>query len=187
MKTLITLVLLTLLASACNFTTENTTEQKQSELEFIKEIEYQIKTDDIEIFEDGIIPWISISNPSSDIENLIDKNEIVLASTEALLVIDYPLTNATEIKLTTLNPLGFSKKELIQLISIEYNRIYEEEEESAHQKTIPLEEREGLINRNKTDGNYGIWGHDIGDLDLSIIAVHKTPDDLFVLQLYVES
>ncbi len=38
--------------------------------------------------------------------------------------------------------------------------------------------RRGIINRNQTNGKYGIWGHDIGDLDLSAVIVKKTGDGL---------
>ncbi|WP_300027237.1 hypothetical protein [uncultured Maribacter sp.] len=83
--------------------------------------------------------------------------------------------------------MGFTRKELAQKISIEYNRIYEEEEDSANTKTTPLEKRQGLINRNKTDGKYGIWGHDIDDLDLSAIILSKMPNGELKLELIVES
>jgi len=31
-------------------------------------------------------------------------------------------------------------------------------------KVLPIDLRKGLLNRHKTDGVYGIWGHDIDDL-----------------------
>lgn len=155
------------------------------------EILFEVRTTDeeyLEIFEDGIIPWISIKDPKPEIDHLIGKNEIVINKTNVILYIDYPLENAVEINLTSNNPMGFTRKELAQKISIEYNRIYEEEEEdSANTKTTPLEERQGLINRNKTDGKYGIWGHDIDDLDLSAIILSKMPNGELKLELIVES
>jgi hypothetical protein len=68
-----------------------------------------------------------------------------------------------------------------------YHEIYKEEERTANTKTIPLNKREGLVNRNKTDGKYGVWGHDISDLDLSSIEVHKNSNGHFTLVLNVES
>jgi len=154
------------------------------------EILFQVKTadiDDLEIFEDGIIPWISIKNPESEINNLINKDEIVIDKSEVILIIDYPLESPIEIKLISDNSKGFTKKELIQKISSEYNRIYLEEEETAVIKTIPLKDRKGLINRNKTDGKYGIWGHDIDDLDLSGVIISKSNDGNLKLELLIES
>ncbi|TWW00849.1 hypothetical protein [Chitinophaga pinensis] len=48
---------------------------------------------------------------------------------------------------------GFTRKELLQFISDKYHMIYKEEEQSAVTKTVPLNERKELINRNNTDGN----------------------------------
>jgi hypothetical protein len=76
---------------------------------------------------------------------------------------------------------------LVDHITGSYNRIYLEEEESAKTKTIPVDKREGIINRNQTDGKYGIWGHDLGDLDLSSIIVHKLRNGIIKLELYIES
>ena len=154
------------------------------------EIPIQVKTTDtkdLEIFEDGMIPWISIKDPNGYLDKLIAKDEIILKSTKALLIIDYPLNKPVEINITSQNKEGFSRAELVQLISSEYNRVYEEEEESATVKTTPLDERDGLINRNATDGKYGIWGHDIEDLDLSAIIVHLKKDSIPILELYIES
>lgn len=154
------------------------------------EILIEVKTDDkedLEIFENGIIPWISIKEPENQLDNLVGKDEIVITATEAILLIDYPLNKPTEIAIRSEKSEGFRKAELVQIISREYNRIYLEEEESATEKTIPLEERTGLINRNKTNGKYGIWGHDIGDLDLSSIIVHLRGNAKPKLELYIES
>jgi hypothetical protein len=84
-------------------------------------------------------------------------------------------------------PKGFTKKQLILEISNKYNEIYNEEEKTAKTKTIPLDKREGLINRNQTNGKYGIWGHNIGDLDLSSIEVYKTRDGRIQIILVIES
>lgn len=154
------------------------------------EILFEVKTtdkEDLEIFEDGIIPWISIKNPEDVIDNLIGKDEIVIANSAAILIIDYPLSNPVEIKLSAKTDKGFTRKELIENISTEYRRIYKEEEESAEVKTIPLEECQGLINRNQTNGKYGIWGHDIDDLDLSAVIIGKTANGEIILELYIES
>jgi hypothetical protein len=82
---------------------------------------------------------------------------------------------------------GFTIKQLVLEISKKYNEIYNEEEKSARTKTIPVDKRKGLINRNETDGKYGVWGHDIGDLDLSSIEVYKTKDGKFQIVLGIES
>jgi hypothetical protein len=161
-----------------------------SNVEGAIEILFQVKTyakEDLEIFEDGIIPWISIKGPEKYFNNLMNKDEIVLIANEAILLIDYPLNNPVEIEIKSEKSDGFTRGELIKLISREYNRIYKEEEESSQVKTIPLEEREDLINRNETNGKYGIWGHDIDDLDLSAIIVKWEHSKKPRLELFIES
>lgn len=133
----------------------------------------QASEDELEDFEDGIIPWISIENPESEMDRLIDSDEIVITYSEITIIIDYPLNKPTSFVLTN-SKNGFTKKELILEISKKYHEIFTVEEATATIKTIPPDERKKIMNRNETNGNYGIWGHDIGDLDLSSIEVYKS-------------
>lgn len=151
------------------------------------EILFEIKTTDQEVASDGVIPWISIENADKEVSNLIGKDEIVLKEQVVDLTIDYPLENVITVELRSDKKNGFTRAELILKISAEYKRIYREEEISAKEKTIPIEEREGVVNRNTTDGKYGIWGHDLGDLALSEIIVHKKSGKKTRLELYIES
>lgn len=82
---------------------------------------------------------------------------------------------------------GFTKKQLVIEISKKYHEIYDAEESTSKTKTIPIEKRKGLINRNETYGKYGICCHDIGDLDLSSAHVYKTNDGKIQVVLNVES
>lgn len=154
----------------------------------ISAVEFGIKANKEELkdFEDGIIPWISIENPGSEIDRLIDADQIVVPHSEITLIIDYPLNKPAEFNLKS-SKNGFTKKQLVLEISKLYHEIYKSEEETAKTKTIPLEKREGLINRNETDGKYGVWGHDIGDLDLSGIEVYQSESGKIQVLLVVES
>ena len=156
--------------------------------ELLATLEFGIKANKEEIkdFEDGIIPWISIEKPEDQIERLIDADKVVITYSEITLVIDYPLNKPAKFILKS-SESGFTKKQLVKEISKKYHEIYESEESSAKTKTIPVEKREGLINRNETDGKYGIWGHDIGDLDLSSIEVYKTESGEIQILLGIES
>ena len=134
---------------------------------------------------DGIIPWISIENSEKEVSQLINPTEIVVKQNKINLIIDYPLNKPTTISLS--NPKGFTRKDLALEISKQYHKIYTEEEATAKTKTIPVEQRTGLINRNETDGKYGIWGHDIEDLVLSGIEVHQAKDGEINLVLMLNS
>jgi hypothetical protein len=156
--------------------------------ELISTIEFEVKAKDEQLrdFPDGVIPWISIENPENEIEYLIDADEIVIENAEITLNIDYPLNNPAKFILkSAVN--GFTKKQLIIEISKKYHEVYVEEEKTAKTKTIPIDKREGVINRNETDGIYGIWGHDIGDLVLSEIEVFITEQGKIEIFLIIES
>lgn len=154
----------------------------------VNEIDFSVKTPNSEKSKevtDGVVPFITIENPSAEITRLINPDEIVIPQKSINIIFDYPLKNPATFTFT--NPNGFSRKDLIQKISEKYNEIYKDEEATAKTKTIPEKERTGLINRNETDGKYGIWGHDLSDLALSGIEVHQTTDGQINLVLLVES
>ena len=151
-------------------------------------IDFKVKAngEDLKTFEDGVIPWISIDSPKAELKNLIDADKIILPFTTAKIIIDYPLNFPATFDITTTGQ-GFSRKQLIVEISERYHEIYKLEESTATTKTIPVDKRQGLINRNQTDGKFGVWGHDISDLDLSQIEVHKNSLGQIILTLGVES
>ena len=82
---------------------------------------------------------------------------------------------------------GFTRQRLLQEISNNYYKLYDEEEKSATIKTIHLDKRTTMYNRNQTNGKYGVWGHDIADLVLTEILVYKTVTGQIVLSLEIES
>jgi len=150
-------------------------------------IKFELKAtkEEKETFDDGIVPWVNIANPKKQLDSLVSADEIVLSSPKATLIIDYPLTSKAIFVIES--PNGFSRKQLIQLISEKYHQIYKEEEDGATIKTIPVDQRDNELNRNQTNGKYGIWGHDITDLDLGSIDVRKSPDGEIFLELDIES
>lgn len=205
MKTIIMILLAFISSISCNL--KNSSKREESYIDVLKKkekeqlektndslgtlistIEFGLKatSDELKDFENPIIPWISIENPESEIDRLIDSDEIVIPYSEITLIIDYPLNNPASFVLKN-SKNGFSKKELILEISKKYHEIYNIEENTSKTKTIPVNQRNGIINRNKTDGKYGIWGHDIGDLDLSSIQVYKSENGKIQIILVVES
>ena len=64
-------------------------------------------------------------------------------------------------------------RDLVSKICEDYHSIYKKEEETTNIRIIPMNERVGLINRNQTDGDYGIWGHDIDDLYLHTVNISE--------------
>ncbi|MBA0883292.1 hypothetical protein [Flavobacterium undicola] len=153
--------------------------------ELVSEFDFKVKTANIKDFEDGFIPWADLEKPDSDLANLDKKDEIVVSNKLVKIVIDYPLTNQYEFTLESEN--GFTRGQLLTEISKHYYLLYEEEEKTATIKTIPIEKRTTMYNRNETNGKYGIWGHDIADMDISGISVYKTKNGEIILILNIES
>lgn len=154
--------------------------------ELISKIRFDIKTKNSKEYKNGIIPSIRIDSPQLDIKNLIEKDKIVIHETKVIVIIDYPLSENYKFKLFSQS--GFSRTQLINEITKHYYQLYEEEENTSTIKTIPPKERKGLVyNRNKTNGKYGIWGHDISDLVLDEIHVYKNTIGEIFLILQLES
>jgi PBP1b-binding outer membrane lipoprotein LpoB len=134
----------------------------------------------------GLIPWISLENTDTEIERLVNKETIIIPFSTITILIDYPLNNPAEFEITS-KANGFNREELAMAVSKKYHKIYAEEDNSASQQTIPIEKREGLINRNETNGKYEIWGHDLSDLDMSSVQVYKDVKGKITVVLMIES
>jgi hypothetical protein len=147
----------------------------------INTINFEVKTSK----KDSTVPWANIEAPEKDIDQLINGNEMVIQENKVTIIIDYPLNNPYKYIISSTD--GFTRTQLLKKISELYHSIYSEEEKTSTIKTIPPDKRVGIYNRNETNGKYGIWGHDIGDLDLSSISVYKTSNDVILLVLDIES
>ncbi|WP_121808925.1 hypothetical protein [Mucilaginibacter kameinonensis] len=154
----------------------------------IQTINYQLKAsgEDTATLEDGLMPWISLDHPEKQIDSLIGANEVVLPYKKVTLIIDYPLTRQAVLEISSQTE-NFTRKDLILAISKKYHEIYEEETKTAQTKVVPPDQRNGVINRNETEGKYGICCHDLTDLDLGSVEVYKGINDKIYLILEVES
>jgi len=151
----------------------------------ITQINFNVKTDNLTDFKEGFIPWIELEHPDKDLTRLIDKNEIVINENKVTLIMDYPLNKECKNKLTSSN--GFTRDQLEKEIRNKYHQIYDEEESTANVKTIPVNKRTTMYNRNQTDGKYGVWGHDLADLVLDHILVYKSLNGDIILSLDIDS
>lgn len=150
----------------------------------ISKIRFDVKTDNLEDYKDGIIPSIRIDSPQVEIKNLIGRDEVVIKEKELTVIVDYPLSSNYKFEL--ISKKGFTRAQLINEISNRYYQLYDEEEKTATIKTVPMQQRK-ILNRNQTNGKYGIWGHDIGDLVLDEIHVFKNEIGKVTLTLQLES
>lgn len=101
----------------------------------------------------------------------IEKNkpdDIVLTSGDYILQIDYPLSNPF-FKKFVVKDSGMTREELVILVVKSYKKIYKEEDKSVGHKTGNIS---GMLNRESSEGKYGIWRHNIGDLVLCSAEVN---------------
>jgi hypothetical protein len=93
---------------------------------------------------------------------LIDGDDIIDARESIEIRFAYPLRSAHVF--TFERPGGWTRQAFYDAVRAKYQEIYDTEERT---QTAPVGQlAPGIINRSKTDGVYGIWGHVIGDLVL---------------------
>jgi len=130
---------------------------------------------------------IRLRDPERALATLDQPDDIVIPFPQAVLVIDFPLTTPASVPIEAPLPLGFTRAALVKAICDEYSHIYDAEEGTAATKTIPIEERGGMRGRNRTDGAYGIWGHDLQDLVVTAARWTRQSDGTVQIELHVES
>lgn len=98
----------------------------------------------------------------------------------ARIYYDYPLSCIVVAEITEEIT---ETKDFIEAFCDGYREIYKLEEESSTKKAMPLCEENpeiSLMNRNTTDGCFGIWGHDIGDLVLEDVRFYEGGKHIFL-------
>jgi hypothetical protein len=132
-------------------------------------------------------PYINLADPEKDLKQTRNPDEFVFAGTELLVVVDYPLSKEFSFQISASSTNGFTRAELVRKVADLYKRIYEEEAQTSTIAVIPLEQRKPVINRNRTNGKFGIWGHDLSDLVLHTIEVSRRKDGTVVAHLGIDS
>lgn len=92
-----------------------------------------------------------------DPEEVVGKDEIITHAKKVTVIFSYPLSG--EFRFTLKNSQGkITRGDFASFIQSTYRRIYDEESSGEVENIV------GMLNRQRTDGPYGIWGHHIGDL-----------------------
>lgn len=107
-----------------------------------------------------------------DPEEVFGKDEIITHAKKVTVIFSYPLSG--EFKFEFKNSQGkITRREFALFIQSTYRRIYHEETSGQVENIV------GMLNRQRTDGPYGIWGHHIGDLVIE--GVRHTGDNVYTL------
>jgi hypothetical protein len=97
--------------------------------------------------------------------------------------ISYPLTNKAVIRFSCNNNKIITYGMLLYLYTKAYHIVYDtEEEDDKDPGHIP-----GLANRAISDGRFGIWGHDIGDLIYNGGSIIKIYDNYIICNFDCDS
>lgn len=124
--------------------------------------------------------WMDLSDVEGAMDRLIDAGEVVLEVNEATLVLVYPFETAAIRELRAENGIAFTRGELMKRIDETYRRIYSLEEESQSSTTPEIADRGASLNRPRSDGEFGIWGHDYRDLGVLSIEVQRVANGVWL-------
>lgn len=100
--------------------------------------------------------------------NLSNADDIVIEGSDGFhITFSYPLKESHTFPYQPDRPEGATREYVIDCICNKYHEIYKEENAASPPSTFEERmKRGGLMNRERTTGPYGIWGHDLGDLYL---------------------
>lgn len=98
----------------------------------------------------------------------LNPKEEILPAGKYVLKVDYPLSVPFEEELEFGNPI--TREQLVKWIVDSYHCIYEIEDQTSDIAPGFIPE---MLNRNTTSGQFGIWGHDIDDLDLHTVEIDE--------------
>jgi len=115
--------------------------------------------------------YFNLESPYETLQFLQNPEEIVIEDERITVEVNYPLDKSYMFPLFSPTEKGFSRAELGLAISSLYRWIYDFEEQTSN---TPTSNHSGiLLNRNKTTGYFGVWGHDLGDLVLSGVRYNE--------------
>lgn len=98
-------------------------------------------------------------------------------------VITYPIENPALFKFDCSN-IELTYGKLLYLYTYAYQLMYKLEDEDVG---APTENIPGLLNRGKSEGRFGIWGHDISDLIYNGNSTLRFTHDTVICEFDVDS
>jgi hypothetical protein len=128
-----------------------------------------------------------LAHPERDFAALHGGEEVVLAEPRVVLVVDYPLDEPFDFPIDAPSARGFTRADLVRVVTQVYAFIYAEEERTSAVKTLPLDARGRVINRNQTHGEFGVCCHDLDDLVLHTLTIQKDAEGATYVDLGIDS
>jgi hypothetical protein len=153
---------------------------------FVKEIKTHKKKIQLKnIFKDQLAPSNKIPDSIEtyyDMFSVPDKEKAKILLDNKIkyvyAIIDYPLSTCAMIKFTCYTSVTYGM--LLYFYTIAYQLVYEIENNDVDHSTGYIE---GMFNRKKSTGRFGIWGHDIEELVYNgyshIFTLENISDSIF--------
>lgn len=85
-------------------------------------------------------------------------DELMEPSDTLRFTVDYPLTTPYRVELTHGDGTGWTQRQFVTAVRDTYLQIYDAEPDPGYVH--------GMLNRARSEGSYGIWGHYLDDLML---------------------
>lgn len=104
---------------------------------------------------------VDLNNIDKHIKN---PNKVVVQDKTITINFDYPFKDNFPFTFEAPNKDGFTRADLVNIIIRQYYKMYKIEDKST--QTPVRQHSTFCLNRNETDGDYGIWGHHMNDLSL---------------------
>ena len=157
--------------------------QKTTTMENFKKEVFNIRT---RYENDTIDSIVHIANETEELDRLINGDDIIIKNKKATIIVRYPIKDFVTFNISSKNEKGFTLKDVVENVSNIYKKIYKEELETTTEVEPKSNKGVNVLNRSRTNGKYGIWGHDIEDLVLESVLVY-TKNDLVSIELGIES
>lgn len=129
---------------------------------------------------ENMVGVISTMSKKAAVKSLFAINEDGVAVSDfkepvsGTIVLDYPLTNPYKMAVDGVKTVG----ELMWLIGQAYLAVYETEDRTA--SMVEAWEDPNIVNRGKSNGYYGVWGHSMDELVLEEIEIKDGKIEVFI-------
>jgi hypothetical protein len=113
-------------------------------------------------------PYFKLEDGEELLKWMLNPDEVVITEPLITVQVQYPFKETFLFPLQAPDPnIGFTRSQLALGISTLYKWIYKVEKQTTRK---PIKNIPGLLNRDRTNGYFGIWGHCLGDLDLHTVT-----------------
>lgn len=130
--------------------------------------------------DDGVSDGFYLAEAKDIVPHMLKKDTVIIPKPAITVAFDYPLREQYNFEIRADDEaVGFKKAELAYKIAHVYEFIYHSEANSAPD---PGRAHPRMLNRGISDGDFGIWGHDLEDLYLTDMF-YNPKDDIYYLSV----